>query len=52
MAAIREKKLPLGKIEPNSAKYFWSCAVGGIIGTVKHPAHSVENAITDCSAMM
>lgn len=28
----QDRKLPLGKIEPNSAKYFLSCALGGIIG--------------------
>lgn len=28
-----KRPLPLGKIEPNSAKYFYSCALGGIIGT-------------------
>lgn len=32
MAAQQERKLPFGKIEPNSAKYFWSCALGGIVG--------------------
>lgn len=31
-AAKQERKLPFGKIEPNSAKYFASCMVGGIIG--------------------
>lgn len=32
MAATKqERKLPFGKIEPNSAKYFASCMVGGII---------------------
>lgn len=30
--ALQERKLPFGKIEPNSAKYFASCALGGIIG--------------------
>ena len=30
--ALQERKLPFGKIEPNSAKYFYSCALGGIIG--------------------
>ncbi|KAF3393838.1 Mitochondrial phosphate carrier protein 2 [Penicillium rolfsii] len=30
MATI-EPKLPFGKIEPNSAKYFASCALGGVI---------------------
>ncbi|CAG7945326.1 unnamed protein product [Penicillium nalgiovense] len=29
--AIQERRLPLGKIEPNSLKYFLSCGVGGII---------------------
>jgi hypothetical protein len=52
MAAIQERKLPLGKIEPNSAKYFWSCAVGGIVGTFKHPAHSVEKMQLLTVAMM
>lgn len=32
MPAVQEKKLPFGKIEPHSAKYFWSCALGGIVG--------------------
>lgn len=32
MAAQQERKLPLGKIEPNTAKYFSSCALGGIVG--------------------
>ncbi|KAJ5223805.1 hypothetical protein N7468_008347 [Penicillium chermesinum] len=27
----QERKLPFGKIEPNSAKYFYSCALGGIV---------------------
>ncbi|PLN84852.1 mitochondrial phosphate carrier protein 2 [Aspergillus taichungensis] len=27
----QERKLPFGKIEPNSAKYFASCTLGGII---------------------
>jgi solute carrier family 25 phosphate transporter 3 len=30
--AAKEKSLPFGKIEPFSAKYFTSCAFGGIIG--------------------
>ena len=30
----QERKLPFGKIEPNSAKYFYSCMLGGIIGMV------------------
>lgn len=30
--AQQERKLPFGKIEPNSAKYFYSCAIGGITG--------------------
>lgn len=30
--AQQERKLPFGKIEPNSAKYFYSCALGGIVG--------------------
>jgi solute carrier family 25 phosphate transporter 3 len=30
--AMQERKLPFGKIEPNSGKYFVSCALGGIIG--------------------
>jgi solute carrier family 25 phosphate transporter 3 len=30
--ALQERKLPFGKIEPNSGKYFLSCALGGIIG--------------------
>jgi hypothetical protein len=28
----KERQLPFGKIEPNSAKYFLSCTLGGIIG--------------------
>lgn len=32
MAAQQDRKLPFGKIEPNSAKYFWSCALGGVVG--------------------
>lgn len=33
MAKVQpERKLPFGKIEPNSAKYFYSCMFGGIIG--------------------
>lgn len=31
MAAQQDRKLPFGKIEPNSAKYFWSCALGGVV---------------------
>lgn len=30
--AQQERRLPFGKIEPNSTKYFLSCALGGIIG--------------------
>lgn len=30
--ATQERKLPFGKIEPNSMKYFLSCGLGGIIG--------------------
>lgn len=30
--ATQDRKLPLGKIEPNSLKYFLSCGAGGIIG--------------------
>ncbi|PLB47869.1 putative mitochondrial phosphate transporter Pic2 [Aspergillus steynii IBT 23096] len=29
--ATQERKLPFGKIEPNSARYFASCTVGGIV---------------------
>ncbi|KAK2756753.1 Cu/Pi carrier [Arachnomyces sp. PD_36] len=36
MAATTDRKLPFGKIEPNSAKYFYSCALGGVIG----PTHT------------
>lgn len=33
MATLQqEKKYPLGKIEPNSLKYFGACTMGGIIG--------------------
>lgn len=32
MSAGKERTLPLGVIEPNSAKYFYSCAIGGVIG--------------------
>ena len=32
MAAQQDRKLPFGKIEPNSAKYFWSCTLGGVVG--------------------
>ena len=35
--ATQERRLPLGKIEPNSLKYFLSCGVGGIIGMSKAP---------------
>ena len=42
--ATQERKLPLGKIEPNSLKYFLSCGFGGIIGMSKlppsHKAHT------------
>lgn len=31
MATQQDRKLPFGKIEPNSAKYFWSCALGGVV---------------------
>ncbi|CAG7941052.1 unnamed protein product [Penicillium olsonii] len=34
--ATQDRKLPLGKIEPNSLKYFLSCGAGGIIG----PTHT------------
>ncbi|KAJ5599156.1 hypothetical protein N7450_000223 [Penicillium hetheringtonii] len=34
--AQTERKLPFGKIEPNSAKYFYSCMFGGIVG----PTHT------------
>jgi solute carrier family 25 phosphate transporter 3 len=30
--AMQEKRYPLGKIEPNSLKYFGACTMGGIIG--------------------
>lgn len=30
--AQQERKLPFGKIEPHSATYFYSCALGGIVG--------------------
>lgn len=30
--ATQERKLPFGKIEPNTLKYFYSCGLGGIIG--------------------
>lgn len=29
--AMQERKLPMGKIEPNTGKYFVNCALGGII---------------------
>jgi hypothetical protein len=36
MALVQpERKLPFGKIEPNSAKYFYSCMFGGIIGKLR-----------------
>lgn len=35
--ATQERRLPLGKIEPNSLKYFLSCGFGGIIGMSKLP---------------
>lgn len=28
----QERKLPFGKIEPHSAKYFLSCTLGGVVG--------------------
>lgn len=31
MAENQARKLPFGKIEPYSAKYFYSCALGGIV---------------------
>ncbi|KAB8272785.1 mitochondrial carrier domain-containing protein [Aspergillus minisclerotigenes] len=34
--ATQERKLPMGKIEPNTGKYFVNCALGGIIG----PTHT------------
>ncbi|OJK00879.1 hypothetical protein ASPACDRAFT_77759 [Aspergillus aculeatus ATCC 16872] len=34
--ATQDRKLPFGRIEPNSAKYFASCTLGGIIG----PTHT------------
>ncbi|KAE8362842.1 mitochondrial carrier domain-containing protein [Aspergillus caelatus] len=34
--AMQERKLPMGKIEPNTGKYFVNCALGGIIG----PTHT------------
>ncbi|KAJ6125669.1 mitochondrial phosphate carrier protein, partial [Penicillium sp. IBT 18751x] len=34
--ATQERKLPFGKIEPNTLKYFYSCGLGGIIG----PTHT------------
>lgn len=42
--ATQERKLPLGKIEPNSLKYFLSCGLGGIIG-MSQVSH-VRNALT------
>ncbi|RVX72421.1 hypothetical protein B0A52_03609 [Exophiala mesophila] len=38
-AAALEKAYPLGKIEPNSTKYFASCMVGGIIAC--GPTHTL-----------
>ncbi|KAL4918201.1 mitochondrial carrier domain-containing protein [Aspergillus aurantiobrunneus] len=31
MAAVQERNFPLGKIEPNSLKYFGACTMGGIV---------------------
>jgi hypothetical protein len=42
--ATQERKLPLGKIEPNSLKYFLSCGLGGIIGMSQ--AFHVRNTLT------
>ena len=42
--ATQERRLPLGKIEPNSLKYFLSCGVGGIIGMSKAPPPSQARA--------
>jgi hypothetical protein len=42
--ATQERRLPLGKIEPNSLKYFLSCGVGGIIGMSKAP--HLKHALT------
>ncbi|KAH8705754.1 putative mitochondrial phosphate transporter Pic2 [Talaromyces proteolyticus] len=36
MATAQEKKLPFGKIDLYSSKYFYACTVGGIIG----PTHT------------
>lgn len=36
--ALQERKLPFGKIEPYSSKYFYSCALGGIIGKLPFPS--------------
>jgi hypothetical protein len=41
--ATQDRKLPLGKIEPNSLKYFLSCGAGGIIGKSK-PSISFKNS--------
>lgn len=38
--ASKEQQLPFGKIEPNSSKYFLSCALGGIVGKILHPSYS------------
>lgn len=35
--AQTERKLPFGKIEPNSAKYFYSCMFGGVVGKLPPP---------------
>lgn len=48
--ATQERKLPLGKIEPNSLKYFLSCGVGGIIGMSKLP-HVTRHALTILSSL-
>lgn len=42
MAAQQDRKLPFGKIEPNSAKYFWSCALGGVVGKYSYSLEKIK----------
>ena len=42
----QERKLPFGTIEPNSAKYFYSCMLGGIIGMIMISPRSMSSLLT------
>lgn len=50
--ALQERKLPFGKIEPNSFKYFYSCGLGGIIGMSPFPSILRSTSLTNISPQL